>query len=178
MMCSRGESLTHHTNQMNQRRKYDHNVDIKSTQIADAGRTLAKGIKEFRTGCLQLGILLNLILWPALWGLSAYKDVVAKSKGVKPLVFWEMKRDYQTNKVRASDIWNNRYVTYSGKVGDISSSSLSVSSGDYRVSCLLGWFKGDQVKALNIGEKVRIKGKIDYIGSDKNFVILDNCSIQ
>ena len=34
MVCSRGESPTHHKNQMTQEtRTYNHNVDIKSTQL-------------------------------------------------------------------------------------------------------------------------------------------------
>ena len=182
MVCSRGESLTHHRNQMTHNtRSYNHNVDIRSTQIADAGRSIAKGIEKEMWGLFGLFSVLLAIAWAGI----IIQDIADRSRGVKKLNFTELRSDYRQNSVRAADTWKDRYLRYTGDVERISSSSVDVRNGDYEVSCSVAWFAGGPLKTLNKGDRITVIGERrvglgtddEGLGSD-DYLTLENCEIS
>ena len=120
-------------------------MDIRSTQIADAGRSIAKGIEKEVWGLFGFISILGAILWAGI----IVQDIADKSRGIKTLNFSELKSDYRQNSVRAADTWKDRYLRYTGDVERISSSTVDVRNGDYEVSCSVAWFAGGPLKTLN-----------------------------
>ena len=78
---------------------YNHNADIRSTQIADAGHSLAKATKELALGLYGCLLLLGIISGAGLF----IHDLADKSRGIKTLNFSELSSDYSRNEVRAAD---------------------------------------------------------------------------
>ena len=192
----RGESLTTHRNPMkpktqNYNYNVNHNLDIKSTQIAAAGRSLAKGSVELAriagvAVCAAFGAyFLFYFLCAALVGggmLANHitEDRAARSKEVKYLDFPSIQSDYNRNQHRADELWLNRYVAFTGKVS-IYDSHLDVLNGTYKVRCNLSASQIEQIKKFDQGDLVTVVG-LNYerersygVGAH---VTLRNCSID
>tara|TARA_B100002052_G_C15668060_1_gene500472 strand:- start:109 stop:594 length:486 start_codon:yes stop_codon:yes gene_type:complete len=157
-------------------RKYDHNVDIRSTQLANAGRSLVKGAKELYLGIVGAALIGTAVLWI----IVAFIDIDDRSKGVKRLIFSDIVNANKNNEVRADEEWMGRYLKYSGKVTNITRSSVYLENNYYEVVCKIGWFKGEPLKSLNKGDRITISGRnmesTDFIVNYKT-VYLQNCEI-
>ena len=86
----------------------------------------------------------------------------------------------KNNEVRADEEWMGRYLKYSGKVTNITRSSVYLENNYYEVVCKIGWFKGEPLKSLNKGDRITISGRnmesTDFIVNYKT-VYLQNCEI-
>ncbi len=195
MVCLRGESLTTHRNPMkpktqNYNYNVNHDLDIKSTQIAAAGRSLAKGsvkLARFVSGAVLVGFgvyCLFYILGSALvaggqLAVHIIEDRAVRSKEVKYLDFPSIQSDYNRNHYRADELWLNRYVAFTGKMS-IHFSNLVVRNGTYMVVCKRA-SQIEQIKKFDQGDLVTVVG-LNYqregsygVGAE---VTLRNCSID
>ena len=163
---------------MSNRRTYEHEVDIRSTQIENG----LKGCWEAYMGCGCLFGILFIGFWVVAIGGVFVQDIFDQRRGVKNLSFYEYHRDYASNIVKAKKIWQNRYVSVSGKITEISEGRVEIEDIDGEVGCRLKWFKGDILAELNKGQKVWVIGKISASGtrydSSRDYVILRHCEIK
>ena len=162
---------------MTQRRQYDYNIDIRSTQADNAAQKTRKGLRGLYY-LLTLMVILSYItigvpLLPALF----VQDMLDKKRGVKNLDFIQLNKDYSDNIVRAQKTWQNRYVSISGQITEISHGYIKVRDVDGEVKCTLEWFKGGIIADLHKGQKVWVIGKNGGLQRD-DYMVLRHCRIQ
>ena len=165
-------------------RNYNHKVDIRSTQIADAGHSIVKvsAVLARKAGLVGLASAGFCIACGALiWAGFTLQDVADKSRGVKTLNFSELHADYIQNEVRASDIWKNRYLRFTGNATQISERSIEVRKDTYKVFCYLSRNQREALKRLDKGDQITVTGK--NVWREKSYHIgatasLKNCQIS
>ena len=165
-------------------RNYNHNVDIRSTQITDIGRTIVKGsvVLARKTGLLGLAsagfcITCGVLIWTGF----TLQDMADKSRGVKTLNFSELHADVIQNEVRASDIWKNRYLRFTGNATQISEGRIEVRKDTYKVFCILSHNQREALKRLDKGDQITVAGKNLWVRKSYGIwatVTLKNCEIN
>ena len=152
-------------------KKYDHNVDIKSTQLGDA---ITKGVVTIGAGAIGIvggGVIgLSVVVSIAI-AIGEIQDRVKENKersrtvSIAPVSkLRTILYDYQNNEARYQIDWENRYVTYTGKVAKINSGKFDISTQMPRLAKVVCDWKGDQkerVAKLNTGDTIYVSGKLN-----------------
>ena len=162
MVCSLGESLTHHTIQMTSNtRNYNHNVDIKSTQVAGAFKGFAKF--ALGAGILTVAGLAVIIATFVTSDNQAEKEALARMKNLSANAAI---LDYKRNPVRYRENWDGEYVTYTGQIGKLNSYEFSfepISTTRQTttiVKCDFELSEQEKIARLDNGDYVKVLGKL------------------
>ena len=166
---------------MNQTRNYNHNVDIKSTQVAGAFKSFAKfalgaGIVTIGGLAVIIGIIVND---------ENNKEKEALSR-TKPLDTSSAILDYKRNPVRYNENWDGKYVTFSGRVKDLSSYEFAfvpvatARQSSTTVKCDFKYSEKSKVAQLDSGKYVSVLGKLSLrqVDSWKFEAKLSDCTLS
>ena len=158
MVCLRGESLTHHIQKITRNTKnHNHNIDIKSTQVAGAFKSFA----EFALGAgiATVGVFVILILTIANDLSNKEKEALSQTK---PLALDSALNDYKQNPVRYDENWDGEYVTYSGPINRIDSyefdfAAVNTTRGSTTtVICDFDFSERGKIAQMDSGDNVRV----------------------
>ena len=151
-------------------RKYDHNVDIKSTQISKGLANVGKLLLIIASGALTLFV--GAVITAAVIGINQHnKDIASKEKAIDISSFQIQKRiddDRVNNPPRFDLNWSGKWVKFRGEVWKISDYTFYVSNQSHKWGSRI-WanvicdYKSDQkgrVAQLNKGTRVKIVGKL------------------
>jgi hypothetical protein len=151
-------------------RKYDHNVDIKSTQLSQGLKNIAKFIAFVLGGGVGIfGVMLIVIVIAAMQQHNS--EMAGKDKAEDISSFQIQKRiddDSVNNPPRYDVNWSSKWVTFTGEVTNISTYSFEVFNQSHKWGSRV-WanvicdFKSDQkgrVAQLDKGTRVKIVGKL------------------
>ena len=172
---------THRTTLMVYTRNYNHNIDIKSTQVAGAFKSIAK---------FSLGLGISTV---ALLGVAIAVAITNESNREKealsrmrPLDLNTAILDYKRNPVRYDEKWGGEYVSFSGRISGIRSSEFNFNpvqttrQSSTTVKCDFDYSEKSKVAGLDSGDYVSVLGKLSLRenGSGIFEAHLRNCTIK
>lgn len=151
-------------------RKYDHNVDIKSTQISKGLANIGKLLLFIASGAVSLFVCT--VILAAVIGINQHnKDIAGKDEAIDISSFQIQKRiddDFLNNPPRYDLNWSSKWVKFTGEVTNISSYSFEVSNQSHKwgsrvwanVICDYKYDQKGRVAQLDKGTRVKIVGKL------------------
>lgn len=164
-------------------RNYNHNVDIKSTQVAGAFQSFAKF--ALGAGIVTIGGIV--VLAAIFTNVDNNREKEALSR-TKPLVLNSALVDYNRNPVRYDANWQGEYVTYSGRIDKLSSYEFSFSpvnttrGSSTVVKCDFDHSEREKIAQMNNGDYVSVLGKLNLrkisYGRSQFEAELEDCKIR
>jgi len=165
----------------------NHNVDVRSTQLANA----IKSIPDAFLALSMVGLVGVGILWILVFAIIRplmLNQENSKREEAKQLNLTSLTKDYERNKARYEINWENIYLRHTGRIGNITSSSYTFAPQSV-------YFKGKRVDVecssikdntntiakYNPGSLVTVIGKSTRIrqGYQGNYIVpLRYCKIQ
>ena len=146
---------------MTHTRNYNHNIDIKSTQVAGAFKSFAK--LALGAGIVTIGGLAIIISIVVNDENNREKEALARTK---PLALNSALVDYKQNPVRYDENWGGEYVTYSGRINKLQSFEFDFATVDTtrgsttKVVCDFDYTEREKIAQMDSGDYVSVLGKL------------------
>ena len=169
---------------------YDHNVDIRSSQLGNAAKDAKKFVAESITGAfILIGISIVVL---TVWNYSHNEESKRLAANAPRLNYSQAANDYVKNPMRYKSNWGDKYVAYSGQIKSIGSYSLEFDGGFIRtpngngestkIRCNLRSGQRDKAASLNSGNYATVTGKLYTSYSAWNtgewIFSLENCRLK
>lgn len=160
---------------------YDHNVDVRSTQAANAFKSAGKfGEKLFVVaGLCFFGSIVLAVGTGGLIQLSMHLKTSGNPKNLDPLAF---KSENIQNSTRAKRKFMNEYVNMRGRITDLNDYVFTVETSNATIECRLPdwyfakqWYNRDYVDNYNMGQWINVKGILENTNNTSTKFWLKHC---
>ena len=159
-------------------RRYDHNVDIKSTQLGNAIKNIGILIAGGVGGIIAAGFI-GLVLLAIIVNITESnkekEEKQARKNAINITPYQTLTRisyDYAKNNARYRLEWAGKYVTHSGGIKKMNNSTFSMyNAWNLGAEVICDWSYSDQMKnvaRLNPGDNTSVSGTLSLRRNDYN----------